>query len=82
MPIFADRIKELRKAANITQKAVAQAIDMAERAYQDLEYGKYNPNYESIVKLADYFDVSADYLIGRSNNKSWDCGAELDSVSQ
>jgi len=68
MTIFANRVKALRKSAKLTQKVLAQAVGMTERGYQDLEYGKFNPNYDSIMKLADYFDVSADYLLGRSDN--------------
>ena len=68
MSVFADRIKKLRKENNLTQKAVAQAIEITERAYQDLEYGKNNPNYENIIKFADFFEVSTDYLLGRSNS--------------
>ena len=68
MPTFSDRLKELRTTKKLTQKTIAQAIDVTERAYQDLEYGKYNPNHDNIIKLADYFDVSTDYLLGRSDN--------------
>ena len=68
MLTFADRLKELRTKNKLTQKTIAKAVDMTERAYQDLEYGKYNPNHDNILKLADYFDVSTDYLLGRSNN--------------
>ena len=68
MPTFADRLKQLRTEKKLTQKTVAQAIDMTERAYQDLEYSKYNPNHDNIIKLADFFEVSTDYLLGRSDN--------------
>ena len=70
MPIFSDRIKELRKAKKLTQKAVAQAVDMSERNYQDLEYGKFNPNHDNIIKLADFFEVSTDYLLGRTDHST------------
>jgi len=68
LPTFADRLKQLRTGKKLTQKTIAQAIDMTERAYQDLEYGKYKPNHDNIIKLADFFEVSADYLLGRSDN--------------
>jgi len=70
VPIFSDRIKELRKAKKLTQKAVAQAVDMSERNYQDLEYGKFNPNHDNIIKLADFFEVSTDYLLGRTDHST------------
>ena len=68
MLIFADRLKELRKAKNISQKAVANSIGMSERNFQTLEYGKIKPSHDNIIKLADFFEVSTDYLLGRSDN--------------
>ena len=68
MAVFAEKIKELRKKNKVTQKAIAQAVDMTERAYQDLEYGKFKPNHDNIIRLADFFDVSADYLLGRTDD--------------
>ena len=62
-----NRLKELRKLNNVTQKQVAEAINIAERNYQRLEAG-YNPNHETLVALADYFKVSLDYLTGRTDN--------------
>jgi transcriptional regulator with XRE-family HTH domain len=41
---------------------------MQEQHYQRLEYGKVTPNTNMIIKLADFFDVSADFLLGRSDN--------------
>jgi len=60
-------LKELRKLNNVTQKQVAEAINMAERAYQRIEAG-YNPNYENLLALAKYFNCSIDYLVGRTDN--------------
>ena len=64
MPSFPNRLKELRKSKSATQKAIAEFIGVAERQYQDYEYGKHKPNYEYVVKLAEYFNVSTDYLLG------------------
>jgi len=66
--IFADRIKELRKTKNLTQKKIAEAIGIAVRNYQRLESDN-NPSVETVIKLADYFNVSTDYLLGRSDNQ-------------
>ena len=67
MSSFSNRLKELRKAKGVTQKAMAEYLGMVERAYQDYEYGKLEPNHEKTIKLADYFHVSTDYLLGREN---------------
>lgn len=63
---FADRLKELRKNKNVTQVEVARQCNMTERNYQRLESGS-KPNSDNLIALADYFDVSTDYLLGRKN---------------
>jgi len=68
MPTFPERLKELRKTRNITQAKVAEAIGCVEQYYQKIEYGKIKPKYDKIEQLADFFDVSTDYLLGRTDN--------------
>ena len=68
MPSFADRLKELRKSKGITQKQTAESVGMSERNYIDLEQGKFKPSHDNLLKLADFFDISLDYLTGRSDN--------------
>ena len=68
MSTFSDRLKELRKTKNITQKTLASTVGITERAYQDLEYGKFKPNHDNIVSLANSFQVSTDYLLGLTDN--------------
>jgi len=67
MAFFSDRVKELRKAKGMTQREVASALGITERSYQRYE-AENNPNNDTLIKLADFFDVSADYLLGRSDN--------------
>ena len=67
MPSFPDRLKELRKTKGATQKAMAEYLGMAERSYRRYEAGDLEPNHETTIKLADYFNVSLDYLTGRTN---------------
>lgn len=67
MSIFSERLKETRQKRNCTQKNVADYLGIAERAYQNYEYGNREPNLGTLVKLADYFEVSLDFLSGRSN---------------
>lgn len=62
------RLKELRKNNKITQKQIANAVELSERNYQYLEYGTIKPSYDTLLKLADYFNVSIDYLVGRTDN--------------
>ena len=65
---FQDRLKSLRLARNLTQKQVADATGMAQMAYQRYEYGTREPAFHNLIALADYFDVSLDYLVGRSDD--------------
>ena len=67
MSSFSDKLKQLRKAKGVTQKAVAEQLGILEQSYQKYEYGKHEPNHEMTVKLADFFEVSTDYLLGRSD---------------
>ncbi len=65
---FPERLKEIRKAQKVTQKQLANELSISERNYQDYEYGKVVPSATILIALADYFDVSLDYLVGRSDN--------------
>ena len=65
---FSSRLKELRTAKNDTQVNMAKLLGCTEQHYQRFEYGKVTPNAIVLTKLADYFDVSTDYLLGRSDN--------------
>lgn len=64
---FSDRLKELRISRNLTQKQVYEAIGMSAIGYQRYEYGDREPAYQKLIALADYFDVSIDYLVGRTD---------------
>lgn len=64
---FSERLKELRMSRNLTQKQVYEAVDMSAIGYQRYEYGDREPAYQKLLALADYFDVSLDYLVGRSD---------------
>ena len=63
---FATRLKELRKEKSLTQKGMAQIFQMSENGYQNYEIGRSTPHYEVLMNFADYFNVSLDYLTGRS----------------
>ena len=63
------RIKELRKANKLTQKQLAKKINVDCSAVTKWETGKANPDFEKQQFLADFFDVSVDYLLGRTDKK-------------
>ena len=68
MKIFVERFKLLRKQHNLTQKQLAKNLGMVERNIRSYEINEKLPSLESIVKIADYFDVSLDYLTGRKDS--------------
>jgi len=65
---FGSHLKHLRKSRNITQKQLAKEIGASERGIQHYELGERKPTYEMLIALANYFDISLDYLVGRSDN--------------
>ena len=62
-----ERLKELRLSRGLTQKAIAEQLGMSTRAYSHYEIGDRDPSIELLIAFCDYFDVSADYLIGRTD---------------
>lgn len=68
MPTFGERLKLLRIEKGLTQKEIAEFLGIATNAYQNYEYDKREMNITVLKTLADYFDVSIDYLVGRSDN--------------
>ena len=64
--LFPDALKRFRKEYKVTQKRAAEISGVAERVFQSYEYGKVVPTISVLIRLADFFDVSLDYLVGRS----------------
>ena len=60
--------KRIRTEKGVTQKQVAEGIGITDRQYQYYEYGKQTPSALLLCALADFFNVSLDYLVGRSDD--------------
>ena len=69
MEIFAERIRELRLERGLTQEAVGEIIGVKRFAVYSYEKGRACPEMKGLIALADYFDVSMDYLAGRTDKK-------------
>lgn len=69
MEPFGKRLKELRKEKQKTQVEMAQLLDCTDRHYQRMEYGYINVPSLTLIHLADYFGVTTDYLLGRTEGK-------------
>ena len=59
------RLKELRKEKNLLQKDIASAVNHSITCISDWERGKREPSIDDLIRLADFFGVSIDYLVGR-----------------
>lgn len=68
--LFSDRLLSIRKSRNISAKDVAGAVGISKSAISQFEAGKNAPSAAVLIALADYFDVSLDYLVGRSDDPS------------
>lgn len=66
--VFATRLKELRTAKGLTMDALAKEIHGTKAAIGNFENANKKPSLDALIALADYFDVSLDYLVGRSDD--------------
>lgn len=67
--ILSERLKQCRKEKGLTQQQVAIYCDITEKAYQNYELMTREPKLEILVKIADFYEVSLDYLVGRTDIK-------------
>lgn len=65
-----DKIRELRKERGLTQKEVAEHLGIGGSTMTMYETGRREPNIGTLIKIADFFDVSTDYLLGKTKAKN------------
>ncbi|WP_353057709.1 helix-turn-helix domain-containing protein [Paenibacillus pasadenensis] len=65
-----DRLRELRLSKNMSQEEVSRKIGITRSAYSHYEINNRQPVYETLMKLAAFFEVSLDYMIGGDQNQS------------
>ncbi len=70
--MFKDRFKELRTSYKYTQNEIADIFDVSVQAVYNWEKGIFMPTIDSLIKLAEFFNVSTDYLLGIDNKKYLD----------
>ena len=66
--IFSNRIKEQRIMKNLKQSELGKIVGLSDNAISDIERGYRLTTIDKIVELAEFFDVSIDYLVGRTEN--------------
>ena len=66
--VFSERLAALRLSRKVSMASLGDAVSVSDEAIRLLERGKRSPSFEVLLSLADYFDVSLDYLVGRSDD--------------
>ena len=69
MSLVSKRLQHLKTSRNLLQKDIAKGSNLSLRGYQNYERGEREPNAYALIALADFFNVSLDYLVGRSETK-------------
>lgn len=68
MILYFQRLRDLREDKDMKQSDIAQILKIQQTVYSRYERGFQNIPLEHLIKLADYYNVSTDYLLGRTNN--------------
>lgn len=67
--IVAERLKALKIASNMTQKQVAEKLNIASSTYSKYELGEHTPGLELLLKISQLYDISIEYLAGYSDQE-------------
>ncbi|MDY4692441.1 MAG: helix-turn-helix transcriptional regulator [Blautia sp.] len=63
------RIQDLRTDSDLSQKQISQILHISQRSYSHYETGSRNIPVEMLIRLANYYNISIDYLVGRTDKK-------------
>lgn len=66
-----ERIRDLREDNDLKQKDLNSYLSVDQSTYSDYENGRINVPVDMLIKIAEYYNVSLDYLVGRSNTKEF-----------
>lgn len=81
MKEVADRLRTLRESMNLSQEKMAPIVGMKQSSINRYENGQSAPSFETLLRYADYFDVSLDYIFGRTDHpqgKLYECNPKLE----
>ena len=67
---FAARLTELREARNMQQNELSAILHVSPGTISNYESGRHNPDFATLIAIADFYQVSLDYLLGRSDSKA------------
>jgi len=65
---YGDRLKKLRNNANLSQKELSDRLHINRSTYARYETSSTQPDFDTLVKLANYFNVTTDYILGNSDD--------------
>lgn len=65
--MFGERLRILREKKELTQQALADAIHSTQQKISNYEKGSVEPDYETLINIANFFETTTDYLLGRTN---------------
>ena len=68
--MYENRLRDLREDNDLNQKAIAELLNIHQTTYSDYELGRLNIPVSALNILADFYKVSIDYLLGRTNTKT------------
>ena len=77
-----DRLEKLRKERRLNRKEVANALKIDQSTYGKYELGKREPDLKTIEALANFFEVTVDYLLGRTGAKKYTSSDEVDGIDE
>ena len=64
------RIQDLRVDSDLSQRQLGEILHISQRSYSHYETGSHRIPIEMLIRLADYYDTTIDYLVGRTDNKA------------
>ena len=65
------RIRDLREDADLTQRELAEILHCSQRVYSNYERGELDIPTEILIRLANFYNISVDYILGRTDCKDW-----------
>lgn len=78
--MFPERLKKLRKEAELSQKSLASKLDTSQQNIGYWENGQRNPKRDKLTKMAEFFDVSIDYLLGTTDDPRTQVDIDIDEA--
>lgn len=78
--MFAKRLAQMREKSGLTQEEISKKLGIARTTYQGYENGPREPDYDTLVKIADFHECSIDYLTGRTDDPSMNKKEKINKI--